>query len=285
MKKFIAFIKNLFKEASQDRISLLSAALAYYAIFALAPLLTIILAIASLIFGKTAAKGQLFAQIQNAVGKQVAEMIEQILRQSYHTSGAVLATTISIIVIIFGAIGIFSQLRESFHIIWKTKIPKKEQGILRIAVDNAIAFLLLMVIGLLFIAFMVINTVITAIMQYAHEWVAYPPITIELINGCVSIAVGTLLFAIIYKYLSQAKLTWKNVFLGSLITSLLLSIGKIGLNFYLTNSAISSGYGAAGTIVVLLLWIYYSAHILFLGAELIKMFSRNAEGKLITKGK
>lgn len=279
-KNILDFSKATIAEALKDRISTLSAALAYYTLFSIAPLLTIIIAIASFVFSERAAKGELFQQLEGSIGTPAAQTIEKMLAESYHSSAPILATIIATVMLIFGAMGIFGQIRESFRVIWKITPSKKNGGILgilKVVKENLVSFLILISVGLLFIIFLLVNTLVAALIQFTPDWFPFTPFLIHLANFFVPLLISTLLFALLYKYLTEKDWYWRHVWLGAFIASLLFNSGKILLNLYITKTAPASQYGAAGSLIVILLWIYFSSHLLFLGAEIIKIVSKKSK--------
>ena len=269
----VSLLKTLIENFKTDRISTLSAALSYYALFSLAPLLTIIVSIGSFVLSERAAKGELMTQLETSIGAPAAQAIEQMLAQSYNSSAPLLITIFSSVILLFGALGIFRQIQDSFHAMWNITPSQEKGGIGEFIKENFISFFVLLSVGILFIIFLLANTILATLIQYTPQWVPFEPLLLHFANFVIPFIFLTLLFALLYKLLIPKDVRWEKIWLGAGVASFLFNIGKIFLNFYLTHTATTSQYGAAGSLIVILLWFYYSAHILFVGAEMIKILA------------
>ncbi|HEY9878603.1 MAG TPA: YihY/virulence factor BrkB family protein [Leptolyngbyaceae cyanobacterium] len=279
LKQTWRLLKEAFQEWQQDKASRLAAALAYYTVFSLAPLLILVIAIAGSIFGTESARDQLTGQIQGLVGPSGAEVVTSALENASQpgaNQGAI-ASTVSIALLIFGASGVFVQLQDSLNTIWNVE-PKPGQGIGYFIQKRLLSFSMILVIGFLLLVSLVVSTALAALSGFLDHWLAGLS---WLINFAISISLVTLLFAAIFKYLPDAKIRWKDVIVGALITALLFNLGKYLLGLYLGNSSFASTYGAAGSLVVLLAWIYYSAQILFFGAEFTQVYARRFGSRIV----
>lgn len=270
-------VKDLVMEAgrewSDDKASRLGAALAYYTVFSIAPLLLITIAIVGFVFGDKAASGGITSQISSFVGPTGAEAIESMIAGAGEDKGTgIFATVISSALLLFGATGVFVQLKDAMNTVWDVP-EKKSKGIMGFIKERFLSFGLVLGVGFILLASLVLSTVLSVVGKYMGGLFAMGPL-LEILNFVVSFAVITAMFAMIFKFLPDIKLPWKDVWLGAAITALLFSIGKFGLGLYLGKSSMSSTYGAAGSFVVLLVWIYYSAQIVFFGAELTQVYSR-----------
>lgn len=273
MKDIFELFKDTFDSWNKDHAQRLGAALAYYTMFSLGPLLIIVIAIAGLVFGPAAARNQIVGQVQGLVGPQGAEFIQSAIQGANRPSASIIATIIGIVTLLLGALGVFGQLQDALNAIWGVT-PKPNRGLIRgIIQDRLLSFTMVLGTGFLLLVSLVLSTVLTAAVKYFGELIPFSATVLEGINFFVSFVVITLLFAFIFKYLPDAEVTWKDVWIAALFTSLLFVIGKFLLGLYLGNSTIGSTYGAAGSVIVVLVWIYYSAQILFFGAEFSKVFA------------
>jgi membrane protein len=283
---FAIMIKNLiqetFKEWSEDKASRLAAALSYYTIFSIAPLLMIAIALAGLVFGREAATNQVVGEIRGLVGEDGAQVIQTILQNASKTTSGVLATVVGIVTLLIGASGAFGQLQDSLNTIWEVK-PREGRGIKGILRDRFLSFSMVLVIGFLLLVSLVLSAVLSGIGKYLAEVLPMSSVVLQAINFGISLGVTSLLFALIFKVLPDAYIRWRDVWVGSVVTALLFSLGRFLIGLYLGRSSVSSAYGAAGSLVVVLLWIYYSAQILFLGAEFTQVYASKFGKSIIPK--
>ena len=276
----VELLKETFKEWQEDKASRLAAALAYYTAFSIAPLLVIAIAIAAIVFGEQAAQGQIATQLAALVGKEAAEAIQELLKSSSRQSGeGIIATAISIGLLFFGASNIFTQLQDSLNTIWEVA-PKPGRGIKGIVKDRILSFGMVLGIGFLLLVSLVLSTVLAALGNYLGGMMPGLEFLWSVLNFLLSFGVISLLFALMFKFLPDVKITWGDVAIGAVITALLFTIGKTLISLYLSNSGVGSTYGAAGSLVVLLLWVNFSAQILFFGAEFTQVYA-NKYGSLI----
>lgn len=262
-----------YNEFLDDKGFKMAAALSYYAAFSLGPLLIIIIAIAGLVFGEEAVKGQVFLEMRNLVGSDGAVMIETIVKGASDKSTGIFAGILSIILLVLGSLGVFIELQESLNIIWGVE-PKPGRGIWGFIKTRLVSFSMVVASAFLMMVSLVINSLISLLNNYMGEQF---PVLIPLafvLNLLSSFIVITLLFAVIYKVLPDVIIAWKYVWLGSILTSVLFSLGKYLIGLYLGNSSYSSTYGAAASLVVLFVWIYYTGLILFLGAEITQIYRK-----------
>ncbi|MDX2214592.1 MAG: YihY/virulence factor BrkB family protein [Oculatellaceae cyanobacterium bins.114] len=275
MKKAWRLLTETIAEWNKDKASQMAAALAYYTVFSLAPLLIIAIAVAGFFFGEEAARGEIVGQIKGLVGTDGATVIQTALENS-HRPGSntdLIASLISIVVLIFGASGVFVQLQEALNEIWDVD-PNAQKGVGNVVRKRAMSFAVVLSIGFLLLVSLVISAALSAINTFASELLPGFGFIWEWVNVLLSFAVTTLLFALIYKYLPDIEITWHDVWIGAILTSILFSIGRYLIGLYLGNSSFGSTYGAAGSLVILLAWIYYSVQILFFGAEFTQVYAR-----------
>jgi membrane protein len=269
---------RLFKETiaewNEDNVPVLAAALAYYTIFSLAPLLIIAIAIAGAVFGEEAARGEIVRQIQGLVGRDGAEAIQAMIQNAHQPgSGGGIATVVGVVILLFGASGVFGQLQTALNTIWEVK-PKPGKGIASFLQSRFLSFAMVLVIGFLLLVSLVLSAVLVAISSFFGGLVPALAVLGQVINFAISFSVITVLFAGIYKFLPDVEVPWSNLWVGAGVTALLFNIGKFLIGLYLGNSSVGSTYGAAGSLVVLLVWVFYSAQILLIGAEFTQVYSK-----------
>lgn len=268
-------LRETIAEWQNDKVPLLAAALAYYTVFSIAPLLIIAIAIAGAFFGEEAARGEIIDQIKGLVGQQGAEAIQSMLQNTQQPSAnSGLATLFGIVTLLIGATGVFGQLQDALNIIWDVK-PKPGVGLKVFLLSRLLSFAMVLVIGFLLLVSLLLSAILAAISHYFGDLIPGFQFVGQLLNFTLSFVVITLLFAAIYKVLPDVKVPWQNLWLGAIVTALLFNAGKSLIGLYLGNSAVSSTYGAAGSLVVILIWIFYSAQILLLGAEFTHVYSRH----------
>jgi membrane protein len=268
-----AFAREVFDEWSKDDALSLGAALAYYTIFSMAPLLVLVIAIVGLAFGRAAAQGQIVAQVQDSIGPAGAQMIEGMIARASQPSSGVVATVVSLVTMFFGATGVFGQLQSSLNKIWEVS-PKRRGGISGQFRKRLAAFGMILGIGLLLFLSLAASAGLSMVHSLLDQRFPVMSDVLPLANFVLSFAVITALFAMILKMLPDVRIEWSDVWLGAAVTALLFTIGKALIAVYLGRAGVTSVYGAAGSLVLVLLWIYYSAQLLFLGAEFTEVYSR-----------
>jgi membrane protein len=280
-KEAFSLLKATLFEWLDDQAPTLGAALAYYTVFSLAPLLIITIGIAGLVFGAEAAQGQIFDQLRGLLGEASSKAMQEIVQSaSAEPKTGVVATVIGFVTLLFGASGVFGQLQASLNIIWGVQ-PKPDRGILGIIRDRTLSFGFILVLGFLLLVSLLLTAAIAFVGKQFGAMVPGMEALIQLLNSVLSLAVITLLFAMMFKILPDAKIAWRDVWIGAFITALLFTIGKFALGFYLGRSGVASSYGAAGSLIVLLLWVYYSSQIVFFGAEFAQVYA-NRFGSRVT---
>lgn len=268
----------LFKEAASgwvdDGAMRLSSSLAYYAIFSLAPLLVIVVSIAGLVFGEEAARGQLAQQIATLAGGGAGDAIQAAVHSSAsHQTTGVLATIIGSAVLLFGASTVFAELKDALNIIWGV-IVRPGRPFLTMVRDRFFSFSIVLAIGFLLLISLVISILLAALGIYMSGRLQLPSAVWQAWDFLISFMVVSCLFAMIFKLLPNVLIGWRDVWLGSVSTAFLFTVGKFVIGYYLAASSIASSFGAAGSVVIVLVWIYYSACILFFGAEITKVYAR-----------
>ncbi|HSN85991.1 MAG TPA: YihY/virulence factor BrkB family protein [Thermoanaerobaculia bacterium] len=274
LKSGFGMLKESFQEWKDDDALSLGAALAYYTIFSLAPMLLIAISVAGLVFGREAAQGELVGQIRGLVGQQGAEAIQTMVANAgKQGSGGVLGTIIGIVTILFGATGVFAQLQSSLNKIWNVE-AKPGKGIWSFLRNRILSFGMVLGIGFLLLVSLAVSAAVAALDTYVTGLFPAAEVVIGIITAAFGLAVITVLFAMIFRFLPDVKIAWKDVWTGAAVTSVLFLIGKVLIGLYLGNTSVASTYGAAGSLVILLLWIYYSTQILFFGAEITQVYAR-----------
>lgn len=270
-------VQNTFSEFFEDRAPRLGAALAFYTTFSVAPLLVISVGVASVFFGENAVQGQLKHELHGLVGEEIASGIQSMIATTTRQGHAgVVSSLLGLAALLFGATGMFVELKDSMNTIWGVE-KRGGQGWWRLIKDQALSFSMTLAIGLLLLASMILSTVLSAMSQ----WLSIVMPSARITDFCISLFIITLLIMFIFKWLPDAEIRWRDVWLGALVTALLFTLGKYLIGLYLRYAAISSAYGAAGSLVVFLLWTYYSSQILFLGAEFTQVFAQMSGRKIV----
>lgn len=268
------FIKEIFEEFSNDACFRLGAALAYYTIFALAPVLIIIMAVIGFFLGDEAMQGEIYRQIKGLVGAESARQIQAMVEAANQKESGTLAAVISAVGLVFGASGVFYVIKDSLNIIWKVKaVPKS--GLAKFAMDRMRSLAIVLAIGFIMLVALIVNGMVAVLAGYLNRFMPdLATYVIEAVNIGVSLLISTLLFAIIFKTLPDVKNNWSDVWVGAFITAVLFALGKLLIGLYIGSADVGSTYGAAGSIIVILMWVYYASQILFLGAEFTFVYAR-----------
>lgn len=274
-KQVWRMLKQAFQEWNQDKASQLAAALAYYTLFSLAPLLILAIAIAGLFFDSAAVRDQLMGQVESLIGGSGADFVRTVLDNANRPgqSSGWLASIISLVLLLVGATGVLTQLQLALNTIWNLE-ARPDIGIMNLVRKRVLSLGMIVAIGFLLLVSLIVSSVISGFSAYLHALAPGLDSLVQLINFVVAFGLTTLLFAALFKYLPDAVISWRDVWFGAIATAILFSIGKYLIGLYLGNSGFSSSYGAAGSVVVLLIWVFYSAQILFYGAELTQVYSQ-----------
>src|SRR5207248_6387458 len=243
----------------------------------------VVTAIAGAIFGKAAAEGQLVTEIQDLVGPQGAQAIQTLLVNAQQPTTGVLATLVSVVVLLLGATGVFSELQDALNIVWEVQ-AQRASGVWAAIKDRFFSFVMVLTIGFLLLVSLVASAALTALSHFASGLLPGSGRWLHVADFGVSFAVITLLFAMLYKVLPDARVAWRDVWVGAAVTALLFTVGKFLIGLYLGSSSIGSAYGAAGSLAVFLVWVYYSAQILFLGAEFTQVYAQRRGRPIVPKG-
>jgi membrane protein len=275
VKDIWAITKQSFNDFIDNKVFKLSAALAFYTIFSLPAMLIIIISVSDIFYGSAAVEGTLYHQISNFVGADAALQIQQTIRGAALSNSSNFATIVGVITLLFGATSVFSEIQDSINLIWKLKAkPRKGKGFLKMILNRLLSFSIVVTLSFLLLVSLMINGAMDALINHLTK--IFPQLTVILVyalNLLLTFSITALLFAMIFKVLPDAKIKWKHVRAGAFTTALLFMIGKFLIGYYLGQSKMSSTYGAAGSVIVILLWVYYSAMILYFGAVFTHVYA------------
>lgn len=281
MRKFWLILRQTFTEFFNDHALKFSASLSYYTIFSLGPVLIIIISLAGIFFGKDAVEGKMYGQIQGLVGSaaalQIQDIISNIEESQMSRSGAILG----LVILFVGATGVFTEMQDSINYIWSIK-TKPKKSIVKFLLDRLLSFSLIISFGFILMVSLGVHALVDLL--YDKLKIYFNEVTVILFQGMnyvILFAVITTLFAIIFKILPDAKIRWKDSFIGASFTAVLFLIGKSFISLYLGNSNIGVTYGAAASVVIILLWVYYTSIILYFGAEFTKIYTMNFGGGIV----
>lgn len=283
LKNVWTALKDSGSDFSNYNITKLSAALAYYTVFSIAPMLIVIISLCSFFYGREAIQGQVYGQIKSFVGPDAAIQIQQIIGNASLSPSFTFASVLGVIILLFSATGVFVEIQSSINLIWnlKTKAQKARRGILKMLQSRLLSFSLIIGLGFIALVSLVVSTVADALATRLLR--VLPEVTVlvaYLINLIITLSAISLLFAIVFKFLPDARIRWRDVWTGAVATALLFILGKFGIGLYLNKSNPGSAYGAAGSVIVILSWVYYSAIILYFGAAFTKNYA-HATGQKI----
>jgi membrane protein len=253
------------------------AAIAFYTVTSIAPILLIVVAVAGLVFGREAAQGAITAQLGGLMGQQTADVLQSAVASAGEKSAGVLATIIGIVTLIATASGVFGEMQSALNAIWKAK--PEGTTVSRLIRARAASLGLVAALGFLLIVSLVVSAGLTAFGNYLDSILPFGKVILSASNTVISVALISVLFAAIYKILPDRHLEWRDVIVGAVVTAILFTIGKSLIGWYIGSSAVASTYGAAGGLIVLLLWVYYSAQIFLLGAEFTKVYANRHGSK------
>ncbi|MBX3062437.1 MAG: YihY/virulence factor BrkB family protein [Anaerolineae bacterium] len=280
MKQQIARIFSVVRQTIEcwnaDRAPQLAAALAFYTTFSLTPLVLIVIAMVGLGLGHDAARARVVHQIGELVGVEGAQLVESLIENASRPEAGTFAAVVGVITLLLGAAGVFGQIKSMLQIIWNVRPeppPSTLASILKLLREQVISISMVLIVGFMMLVSLIAGAVLSATSTYISEQVSILASFGQIVNFAVSLLVTTLIFGGLFKYVPGARITWREVLPGALITAILFTLGRLLLGAYLGRSTLSSSYGAAGSLVILLSWVYYSAQILFFGAELTHVLS------------
>jgi membrane protein len=271
-KGIINFIKTCVEHWIAEEPFQLAAALAYYTLFSLSPLLIILTAIVGALAGEETAQNYIYNSISGLVGEQSAKAVMEMMQKAHREESGLSATIFGVALLLFGAGGVVGQLQSSLNKIWGVE-TKTQTGIWPIIRARFISYAMLLAIGFLLLVSLVVTTAVSALSDYLRNVLPAVGAVWPAVDIAISFVFVTMLFALIYKFLPDVEIAWRDVWIGAAFTALLFSIGKLLIGLYLTKSAVSSTYGAAGSLVTILLWVYYSSLVFFFGAEVTRVYA------------
>ncbi|HEX8561524.1 MAG TPA: YihY/virulence factor BrkB family protein [Flavobacterium sp.] len=272
-KNFLQLMKDTIQGFSEDRAMKLSASLSYYTIFSLAPLLLLLISLAGAIFGREAIQGEVFGQINGLLGNEAAAQIQEIIKNMELSGKTTMAVIIGAVTLLIGATSVFGEIQDSINIIWKVK-AKPKRGWLKLIKDRLLSSSLIVGLGFLLIVSLVVNGAVLALNEILQSY--FPDVALilfQVLNVVISFVVITILFGVIFKVLPDAKIAWKDVRMGAFFTACLFMLGRFLIGMYIETTSTGSAYGAAGSIIVILVWVYYTAAILYIGAEFTRVYA------------
>lgn len=273
-------LKTTFSEWSKDKAPKQGAALAYYTVFSIVPLLVIIIAMIGLVFGQEAAQSYILQQISTLVGEQSAEALKDMIQRATKPTTGMIATVVAFATLLFGASGLFGELQDSLNTIWGVK-PKEGRGIWGLLRDRFLSFMTLLGTGFLLLVSLVLSAGLSAMGKWFSGWLPLREFVLQSLNLLVSLIVITGLFALMFKVLPDARIAWKDVWVGAFMTAVLFTVGKFAIGLYLGKSDVGSAYGSAASLVIVLIWVYYSAQIFLFGAEFTKVYANKYGARIV----
>lgn len=273
LRNVTGILKDTFNGFMNDKGLKLSASLSYYTVFSLAPLLLLIISLAGAVFGREASEGRIFEEINGLIGNEAAIQVQEIIRNLELSGKTTISVIIGAITLVIGATTVFGEIQDSINIIWKVK-AKPRKGWLKLIKDRLLSGSIIVGLGFLLIVSLIINGVLVALNDMLKN--SFPDLTVIILNAAnivVSFLVISVLFGVIFKVLPDAKIAWKDVRAGALFTACLFMLGRYLIGLYIETTAAGSPYGAAGSIIIILLWVYYTAAILYFGAEFTRVYA------------
>lgn len=272
MKTMWQLLKAAFQEFKQDNTNRLAAALSYYTAISIAPLLVFMLLLLGFVLGQNDAESQLTSQLETVFGEQGMEFLNTIIANADQPTTGTIAGVLSLLTLIWGSTNVFSHLQETLNVIWDVR-PKPDVGIMHTLRKRLLSFAMVLGIGFLFAVSLILSTVLSVLANTLSNLLPGFDLLWQVAEYVISFAVITLLFAAMFKVLPDVQIKWRDVWPGAALTALLFTLGKVLLTFYLSQTAPGSAYGAAGSVIVFLLWVYYTAIILFFGAEFTQVYA------------
>jgi membrane protein len=273
-KALLQILRTTFASWNRHEAPRLGAALAFYTILSLSPLVIIVVALAGLIFSRSTAQAHILSQVQGMIGPDGGRAVESMLANAQRPAAGILGTIVGLISLLFGASGVFTELRSALNLIWEVT-PEKTSGVVGLLRERFFSFGMVLSIGFLLLVSLVVSTVLAAIGKFFGGLLPVPSPVVAVLNFFLSYLGVAVLFGLIFRLVPEAKVRWRNVWLGALVTALFFSIGKTLIGMYLGKSSVGSAYGAAGSVIVVIVWVYYSAQIFFFGAEFTHAYAEH----------
>lgn len=273
-------LKQTYTDWNEDKAPRLGAALAYYTVFSIAPLLVVLIAVAGIFFGEEAARGEISGEIARIVGPQAAQFIESMVEGARKPSSSIIASGVGLITLLFGAMGVFGQLQDALNTIWEVQ-PKPGRPFLETLKDRLTPFMMIVGVSFLLLTSLVASAAISALGNWMNSVLPLPSFILQAINLVLGFALITVMFALIFKVLPDVQIQWRDVWVGAALTAFLFLVGQLELAWYVGKTAASSTYGAAGSLVAVLLWVYWTSQILFFGAEFTQVYATKFGSRIL----
>ena len=281
LKKIFFLLKETGSAFNQDNCIKLSASLSYYTIFAIGPLLIIIISLSSIFYGREAVQGKLYGQISGLIGSEAALQIQDIIKNSHYSSNGFIGTIVGTGILIIGATGIFTEIQDSINFIWSLR-AKPKRGLVKFLINRLLSFSLIVSLGFLLLVSLIVSALMDLLSDRLTHFFPHTMVYIfYLINLAIIFIIISILFAIIFKVLPDGKIKWKDAFIGASFTAILFIIGKAGIGYYLGRSNLGATYGTAASVIIILTWVYYTAIILYFGAEFTKVYALEFGGGIV----
>lgn len=277
---FYKYLKQVAREFNEDNILKYSASLAYYTVFSIGPLLILIISVCGILFKKDAIQGHIYGQIKGLVGSEAALQVQDSIKNIHLEGHNFFATVVSILILIIGATGIFGEVQDSLNKIWGLRV-KTHKTWLKLILNRLLSFSLIVCVGFVMMVSLLLNALVSAFSNYISRYASdFSLAMVQVTDSVLAFLATTFLFSLMFKVLPDAKIKWKDVLIGGLITSVFFTLGKLAIGYYLGQSNLNSVYGAAGSVMVIMVWVYYSSIILYLGAEFTKVYAKFYGGKI-----
>jgi len=273
LKQILELIKKSVTAWADDHVPSMGAAIAYYTLFAITPLLIIAIAVAGLVFGQAAARGEIIDQTRDLIGQEGAIAVQGLLKSVNEPAHGMLAIAGSVITMIIGATSVFGELQRDLDRIWRVSVPAQESGLWHLLRTRLLSFGLVLGAGFLLLLSLISSAAIAAFSKWFSGQFASWVVILQALDLSISFAIMMILFALIYKFIPRATIAWRDVWIGAAVTAFLFAIGKFLIGLYLGKAGVASGFGAAGSLVILMLWVYFGAQVFLLGAEFTRVYS------------
>jgi len=280
LKNIFNFLKEVMDNFIDDRVLKYSASLSYYTVFSIAPILIIIISIAGIFFGRDAVQGQIAGQISGLVGPEAATQIQSMIGNTHRSGNNLFASILSACILIIGATSIFNEIQDSINSIWGLK-SKPKRGLLKMVINRLISFSLIISLGFIAMVSLLLDAAIKIVSDYMGRIPGAGIYFVQTLNYLLNFVVISFMFSVIFKVLPDAKIKWRDVIKGAILTAILFIIGREVISFYVAKNNFTSIYGAAASIVIILVWVYYTAVILYFGAEFTKVYSINYGSRIL----
>lgn len=272
-------LRETVREFRADRPMELAAAVSYYTVLSLAPIVLVAVAVGALVFGREAVEGQIVAEMRGLVGESGAEVIQTVLRNASNPVKSKVSLVIGVLTLLAGATTVFVQIQDAMNRIWDVEAKPKKSAIWSFVRERLLSLAMVLAVGFLLLVSLMASAALSALGKWAGNSFQDSPVVLRVIETTISLSVITLLFAMIFKWLPDAKVAWRDVWFGATTTAVLFTVGKSLIGVYLGRASVGSAYGAAGSVVVLLVWVYYASLIVFFGAELTHVRSQRRHGR------